>query len=514
MSKAPCGGVKHPGKPAAPARAALPRRARQGVLPSAGKRLRLSLPARVACHGLAVLLAAFPAGCALRPPAVPTSALRDRILPPIEAPDPAAVPATEAVVPSLPVCNVAADGAPCDDPLGDRPLTLAEAMLWADANNPRLRVAWEAIEQARGGRQVAFAPFLPHLSGDYRYVASASETQGFAGTNIPFVIGFGPGTQEFQLAELHLQWTVYDFGRTQGRVGQADTRIDIAQLQWARARQTVGYDVAAAYFRVLLARANEVVEQQAVRRAESVLEITRNLHAAGVVDRDPLLRAEVQLAAMRQGLVAAQSARLVAVASLNLAMGRNVSASTRVVEQVEEPAFALSLADCLHLAVANRREFLVAQRSVALARQGVQVARSDFLPRVFVRGTVANVDGAGIVNENVQVGGIHLDMNFYEGGRRLGELRVAESSARAALAQAQIICDTIASRSTRPSAPSTTPGSASRLRARRWRRPRRTCAWWSTSTEPAMPRRPTWSMPRRPSRARSRATTRRCMIIS
>ena len=60
---------------------------------------------------------------------------------------------------------------------------------------------------------------------------------------------------------------LYDFGRTGGRYRQAVARERLAELQLARAEQTVDFDVAVAYLDVLLARAGRRVQDDAVRRA-------------------------------------------------------------------------------------------------------------------------------------------------------------------------------------------------------------------------------------------------------
>lgn len=433
----------------------------------------------------AVLTAGFVTGCTSAPKAISDAALRERILPPLEiwtmpAPQPpnegpvihppvdietvgragrvnapVSVPLRlpENAPVSLPENRDVEENRGIDAPRAPEPieesfanaLTLSEAIDLAYQNNPRLRVAQEAMEQARGGRQAAFAPFLPTVIGSYRYVASPSELEGFAGSDVPFVVNFGSnGVQEFQLTELRLQWTVWDFGRTPGRYQQASLRTEIAGLQYDRARQTIAFDVTAAYFRVLQARATRTIEEQAERRAEAFLKDTKNLFERGVVDRNDVLRADVQLAEVRQALVSARSAEAVALASLNLAMGLNVNRSPDVAEQAQEPAFDLPLAECLQLAADNRREFDVAQKSIGIAEQGVRTVKADFLPRVFVRGVASFIEASGAGDQNVQVGGFHIETNLYDGGRRRGELRAARSSMRASTATAQQICDTIA----------------------------------------------------------------------
>ena len=92
-------------------------------------------------------------------------------------------------------------------------------------------------------------------------------------------------------------------------------------------------------------------------------------------------------------MVAAERARLVAIAGLNQAIGINVSAPTEVVDRTDEPPFGLTLAESLQQAVDNRCEFQVARRSIEQAAEGERVAKAEFAPRVYFEG-VAATEGA------------------------------------------------------------------------------------------------------------------------
>ncbi|MFO0945193.1 MAG: TolC family protein [Planctomycetota bacterium] len=78
-------------------------------------------------------------------------------------------------------------------------------------------------------------------------------------------------SDNFQIAELHLQWTVWDFGRTPGRYGEATSSEAIAELLYHRARQTLAFNLKRRRTRSQNARANHVIAAEAVRRAESHL---------------------------------------------------------------------------------------------------------------------------------------------------------------------------------------------------------------------------------------------------
>src|SRR5262249_39128312 len=181
-----------------------------------------------------------------------------------------------------------------------------------------------------------------------------------------------------------------------------------------------------------------------VRRAEDDLDVAQKLAKRGVVEREKVLRAEVALAQAQRALDVAQEAEAVAVAALNLAVGLNVSTPTGVVDTADIPPFTLGLADCLQAAVGGRREPQVARQSVQVAQEGSRVARADFAPRVVAEGSLFDFQQSSPRGHaDLALGFIKLEWGLFEGGKRVAELRVADSKIRSAMAQAGTIRDTI-----------------------------------------------------------------------
>src|SRR5262249_58153483 len=170
----------------------------------------------------------------------------------------------------------------------------------------------------------------------------------------------------------------FQFGKRLARQDQAVLRWDIARLQTERARQSVAFDVSVRYAEVLEAYAARAVAERTVERAEAVLKDAVNLEKRGVLTREDVLRAEVQLADARQALTSARSRVSIAHAALNRAIGITVGYPTVVTEATlpiatpaplapPQPApsdFDLGLEECLELAVRNRPEFVVIQKAI------------------------------------------------------------------------------------------------------------------------------------------------------
>ena len=250
--------------------------------------LRAAAPRRLLCRTGVLVPLLFLAGCASWhrplpiPPEVSDAAVTARVL---ISPDLNVNPAETVIKPDDP-SQRSPDPLPSGSPEAKPTIfALGDAIAFALRNNPRLRSARAAIERARGQEQVAFAPFLPQIDllGQYG-VTSHNLAPG-----IPGARGIPPGdhARDPQLRakpKLALEWTLYDFGRTGGRYRQAVARERIAELQLVRADQTVAFDVAAAYLDVLLARASRRVQEDAIRRAEAILDDTVARRKGGVVD--------------------------------------------------------------------------------------------------------------------------------------------------------------------------------------------------------------------------------------
>ena len=335
-------------------------------------------------------------------------------------------------------------------------LTLDEATALAFRRQPRLRMYLEGTRQARGASDIAFAPYLPTAALAYSFGGYALDAGGIPirpggvpgftvlppGFTLPVGLDYQTG---YELAELKLQWLICDFGRRLGRYNASKLAVDVQQLQTQRAFQTVANEVALAYYNVLRTMALERVAKDSVRRAEDDLDVARKLERRGVIEREKLLRAEVDLAESRRLLDASEEGVGVAHAALNLAIGLQTYEPVQVVEPTAIPAFSATLSDCLQTAISERREFVVARRTIQIAQEGSRVARADFAPRLVSEGALLDLQQSSPRGHaDVALGFIKLEWFAYEGGRRTAGLRIADSKIRAAMAEAESIADTIA----------------------------------------------------------------------
>ncbi len=332
----------------------------------------------------------------------------------------------------------------------DRPISLEEAIAIALKNNHRLRQAFEDMGIAGYDRAIARSLFMPHVSAGYAYDRS-NRQPAMVDPGNPLMPPMYAGEKEFRRAEIKVMMTIWDFGRSLGTYNQANLGRDIANLVYRRTRQQVIFQVVNAYFNVLRAQRGKVIAQESLNQAKEHLKTAESFERYGVVDRNDVLRARVQVAEVRQMLIKAKNAMELATSILNSVLGVNVHLPTRVIDDTRIIPFSISLKDCLQLAIENRPEFNVVQKAIGIEEEGIRAARAGHLPRIYVAGgynwndddyqKFADPDGS-LHGDNLY-GEIGIQIGLFSGGKTTAEVRKAKKKLTRAEEKAKEVCDGI-----------------------------------------------------------------------
>ena len=185
------------------------------------------------------------------------------------------------------------------------------------------------------------------------------------------------------------------------------------------------------------------MQDDAVRRAQAILDDTTARRIAGDALKENVLRAQVQWSESEQALVLAREGEFSSVARLNNVMGRNAALPMEVIDLDLQPPLLGQLPQMLEVAANQRPEVGVARQAVMAAQDGWQAARGAFLPRIFVRGSGGRTDGDKVITGWQEGAGLHIETPIYSGGKNPGQLRTAQAEIEAATADAQTILDDI-----------------------------------------------------------------------
>lgn len=320
-------------------------------------------------------------------------------------------------------------------------LSLKEAVAVALANNHDLKLAELAADRAERESDRVRSRFLPLISAAAAYDLRDREKE----------VGFGPqrvsvAEKEFMRAELTARMTVWDFGRTLGAYRGAEGAAEAVRYALQRVRQEVIYRTCVAYCRVLTTCRLLEAADAAVRSARAHLADAEVLLRNGVVTERDVLRARANLEEQRRRQIEARNAKRLAEMSFNHVLGREVSRPVRLREEAGGlPAdHGGSATGALKVAVLNRPEFRQMAALLEAAEGRRIAARGQFLPRIYVAGSLTHLDDRYQVHRTEALAEVGLQYDLFSGGRHLAELRIAGLEVDRALEQADKVADAVA----------------------------------------------------------------------
>ena len=265
------------------------------------------------------------------------------------------------------------------------PLTLEESIKIAMERSLTLHSAVVGIAGSEFKRKEAITNFLPWWTGQYGYTRYDSPVT--IGAVQVSTLGIIPGTSR---DVYNLNTTIYQPLFT-GGLNLANYRfsklgVDLSKETLETVKRDLVLQVRIGYFNILRANKFLDVAQQQVKQFEAQLEVTKAFFEVGIVPKNDVLLAEVNLANARQSLVRAANDVATAKASFNILLRREVNTPLEVVDILTYKAFPLSYEQSLDEALRLRPEIKTAQLNINQAKENVKIARSGFFPTISLTG--------------------------------------------------------------------------------------------------------------------------------
>jgi outer membrane protein len=279
-------------------------------------------------------------------------------------------------------------------------LSLEESIKIAMERSLALHSATVGIVGSEYRQKEAITNFLPWWTGQY----------GYARYNTPVTVG----TTQIGTSGLLLNTSrdVYNFNTTvsqplfTGGLNLANYRsaklgVDLSKTGLETLKRDLVLQVRVGYFTILRAEKFLGVAEQQVKQFEAQLEVTKAFFDVGIVAKNDVLLAEVNLANARQSLIRAANDVAATKASFNILLRREVNTPFEVLDILAYETFPLSYEQSIAEALRLRPEVKAAQLNIDQAKENVKMARSGFFPTINLLGNYSrSSDELGLGGDN------------------------------------------------------------------------------------------------------------------
>jgi len=335
---------------------------------------------------------------------------------------------------------------------------LSELIDIAEASNPVTSAAWERARQAAAAVGVAKSAYLPLIAANalagYQRVGAIDP--GFSTSvsgPVPVSVSVSSSdvitTTSSEIAPMAtLNWLLLDFGGRDAALASARDFLTAADVAFNGAHQKLIYEVAVAFYQLSAARAQLAIAHETEGNARFLLEAATARRGRGIGTEIEVAQARQLLAQGRLGLAQSEGFSRDAYHSLLAAMGVAPTIEARVQDVSERPLPRLLAANfdrLIEAALRRRPDVQAAFARLSADRHNVERAQSDFLPRVALTGSAAQMFGSVTIHDqmlnatttapvNAPNANIMLALTapIYDGGLRDAQLQAADAQAAAA----------------------------------------------------------------------------------
>jgi outer membrane protein len=335
------------------------------------------------------------------------------------------------------------------------PLTLEQAVQMAMERNPAHKLALADTRASLEDVRAAKSSLLPHAT--FSEIATR-------GNDPVYVFGSELRQQRFTAADFALNalnaplplgnfatrfdgtWNLFDSFATWHGINRAKQMQDAASDELNRADQEVVFHVVDSYYRVLLAKKELEVAQEAMTTAQAILDRSRNRFETGVVVQSDYLSAQVRLATRKEELIRAQNDLSLARAQLSVAAGASAGNEVDAADTLTEKTLpAESLDDAEKRALAMRPDLKRLRSEQVAQEQSVSMAKSSFGPRVnaFADWELDNPTFLAGGGGNNWLAGIEVQFDLFEGGAKRAQLSHEEAMQEKAAAASDMATDAV-----------------------------------------------------------------------
>ena len=308
-------------------------------------------------------------------------------------------------------------------------------------NNPATRVAWEQARQAALAVGIAESTFLPTISAN---VIGGSQ-QNVTPVDVLGQTRDLDTTVTGTTSAVALQWLLFDFGQRKAASEVAKQLSTAANINFNGAHQLLIFNVTRAYYQYGATQTGTDIAGQSLRNSRAILEAAVQREKNGIGTTVEVAQARQQVAQSELRQVTASGLQQDAYQALLAAMGVSPTTQIKIANsggrRLPAPS-DVSTDEMIQQALARRPDVLASYAAMKAGQAGIDVAKADFMPKVYMAGVAGTgtggFDASGLPTIGQQTSGtgvlVGAAVPLYDGGLRAANLKAAESRAAAARA--------------------------------------------------------------------------------
>ena len=264
-----------------------------------------------------------------------------------------------------------------------QPLSLLNALNIALQQNATILKARSDLEASYGIVVQTRAIALPQLLANGQY----KDTDRQAIEDYPHA---APSPDQNWNANVEIVQTIYQGGKLIAAVKAAKVTREQALAQFQATLQDTLLLVRLAYYDILLAAEQIVVNQASVNLLQKELDDQQRRYDAGTVPHFNVLRAKVSVANARPPLIEAQNNYRISKNNLCNLLGFNLpreiwdNIPLKLTDALDAAPFQIILPDAIQQALNDRPELVALRKTEELQRLGITDARSGYHPQLQV----------------------------------------------------------------------------------------------------------------------------------
>jgi outer membrane protein len=243
--------------------------------------------------------------------------------------------------------------------------------------------------------------------------------------------------------EITLQYLIFDFGKREGKVGEAAAQKIAAGANFIAANQQVAFRVASAYYGLLTAKERLEAARQTLKTAQTTQDAAEDRMNNGRATLPDVLNARAETAQSVFDLESADGDEKIARVTLTEVVGADPSPHIQIDGTNDKPLpqqLILSIDSLIERAMKNRPDLQAQSAELRATDNAIREAKAAYLPQIGLTAAgaqtslwpTADSGELGPASEPTWSVALSMEWRLWDGGSRKSELEIAKSRRREA----------------------------------------------------------------------------------